>query len=218
MALVMYDLDGTLLDTAPEITTAVNLTLQDFSHGSVTDNEVRRWIGHGTGFLMQQAWQATERGSTHAWPDVMSCFIKHYEETVGTSSQPYPKVLETLAYLKSIGVKQAVVTNKESRFTNKIIEAHGLGQYMDLVISGDSLEFKKPHPGVVEHCLHELDMMKGQSLFVGDSETDLATARAAGIIFWAVPYGYNHGRPIAMAEPDRIIEDISSITSYFEGM
>ena len=219
MALVMYDLDGTLLDTAQEITQAVNLTLQHFEHGSVDEVEVRRWIGHGTGFLMQQAWAATVRNKdkTH-WDGIMKKFGEFYEQTAGTTSSPYEKVIETLELLKSKGFKQAIVTNKEGRYTQKIVKSHGLEKYMDMVISGDTLSVKKPHPGVIEHCLHELDVMSGQSIFIGDSETDLATARAAGVVCWAVPYGYNHGRPIAMAEPDRVIPDISYVTGYFEGM
>jgi phosphoglycolate phosphatase len=219
MALIMYDLDGTLLDTAKEITLAVNLTLQHFSHGSVSDIEVQRWIGHGTGFLMQQAWAATGTNNDRQhWDAIMKKFGQNYEETAGTSSRPYPEVIETLALLKGKGFKQAIITNKETRYTEKIIAAHGLGQYMDMVICGDTLPIKKPDPGVIDYCLHELDVMSGQALFVGDSETDLATAKAAGIVFWAVPYGYNHGRSIAMADPGRVIPDISYVTSYFEGM
>ena len=218
MALVMYDLDGTLLDTAGEITEAVNRTLRDFNHGSVTEQEVKRWIGHGTGFLMQQAWAATGASSHYNWETVMANFMGHYEATAGTMGKPYPMVMETLAEMKAKGFKQAVITNKECRYTQRIIEAHGLDQFMDMVICGDTLPIKKPHPGVIEHCLHNLDVMTGQSLFVGDSETDIATARAAGVVCWTVPYGYNHGRPIAMADPDRVVPDISYISSYFEGM
>ena len=219
MALVMYDLDGTLLDTAQEITQAVNLTLKHFEHGSVDEVEIRRWIGHGTSFLMQQAWAATGRNNDQQhWDSIMKKFAVFYEQTAGTTSRPYPQVMETLELLKSKGFKQAIITNKEGRYTQKIVRAHGLDKYMDMTISGDTLAVKKPHPGVIEHCLHELDVMTGQSIFIGDSETDLATARAASVVCWAVPYGYNHGRPIAMADPDRVIPDISYVTGYFEGM
>jgi phosphoglycolate phosphatase len=218
MALVMYDLDGTLLDTATEITQAVNLTLMDFECRGVDESDVRRWIGHGTGWLMQQAWAATAGQKNEPWDKVMERFIVHYQETAGTSSTPFPKVIETLEKVKGIGVKQAIVTNKETRFTDRVLAAHDLKKYFDMIICGDTLPVKKPHPGVIEHCLNELHTSVGHSLFIGDSEIDVATARAAGVVCWAVPYGYNHGRPISMADPDRLVPDISDVPNYFRGI
>jgi len=222
MALVMYDLDGTLLDTASEITKAVNLTLEDFSCRHVDEADVRRWIGHGTGWLMEQAWAANAANNPAnkavAWSDVMGRFMIHYGATAGTSSQFFPKVVETLQKVKSIGIKQAIITNKETKFTQRIVEKYDLAQYFDMVICGDTLPFKKPHPGVIEHCIHALESSAGHSLFIGDSEIDVATAKAAGVVCWAVPYGYNHGRPISMADPDRLVPDISDVPNYFRGI
>ncbi|OYY47840.1 MAG: hypothetical protein B7Y55_14475, partial [Polynucleobacter sp. 35-46-207] len=96
MALVMYDLDGTLLDTATEITQAVNLTLEDFSCRHVDEADVRRWIGHGTGWLMEQAWAANAGDKSVPWTEVMHRFMIHYGNTAGTCSQFFPKVIETL--------------------------------------------------------------------------------------------------------------------------
>lgn len=218
MALVMYDLDGTLLDTANEITRAVNLTLLDFDCRGVDEVDVRRWIGHGTGWLMQQAWVAASGNKNVSWDDVMDRFIFHYQATAGTSSIPFPKVIETLEKVKAIGVKQAIVTNKETRFTNRVLAAHQLEKYFDMIICGDTLAMKKPHPGVIEHCLSVLNTSAGHSLFIGDSEIDVATAKLAGVVCWAVPYGYNHGRPIALANPDLVVPDISNVPNYFRGI
>jgi phosphoglycolate phosphatase len=218
MALVMYDLDGTLLDTANEITKAVNLTLEEFACRHVDEADVRRWIGHGTGWLMEQAWAANAGGKAVPWHQVMERFVIHYGNTAGTSSQLFPKVLETLENVRSIGVKQAIITNKETKFTDRVLASYDLRKYFDMVICGDTLAFKKPHPGVIEHCIHAMDSSPGHSLFVGDSEIDVATAKAAGIVCWAVPYGYNHGRPIALADPDRLVPDISDVPNYFRGI
>lgn len=215
MALVMYDLDGTLLDTAGEICEAVNLTLADFNHDSVSDGQVRSWIGHGTGWLMKTAWQNTEGSDVEPWDDVMTRFIHHYEVTAGTSSIAFPHVLETLQKARDYGVKQAIVTNKERRFTDRILQKHGLQNAFDMVICGDSLAVKKPNPAVIEHCLATLGATHGEALFVGDSEIDVSTAKAAGVVCWAVPYGYNMGRPIADAMPDRIVPDIREVPNYF---
>ncbi len=218
MALVMYDLDGTLLDTAAEITEAVNLTLQEFNHTLVTEEEVRRWIGQGTGWLMETAWKETSGPEASSWSAVMTRFIHHYEATAGTSSTAFPYVIETLQKARDYGVKQALVTNKERRFTDRVLEKHGLTDAFDLIICGDSLTVKKPHPDVIHHCLMALDETAAASLFVGDSQTDVSTAKAAGVICWAVPYGYNHGRPIEETMPDRVVPDIRDVPNYFRHM
>ena len=176
MALVMYDLDGTLLDTADEIAQAVNLTLNEFGLESVSVDQVRNWIGHGTGWLMKRAWEE-QKGSADAvsdadWDKVMKRFVHHYEATAGTTSTPFPHVLETLRKASDYGVKQAVVTNKERRFADRILEKHGLTDQFDLVICGDSLSVKKPNPAVITHCLNTLGATQGESLFIGDSEID----------------------------------------------
>jgi len=223
MALVMYDLDGTLLDTADEIAQAVNLTLNEFGLESVSVDQVRNWIGHGTGWLMKRAWEE-QKGSADAvkdtvsdadWDKVMKRFVHHYEATAGTTSTPFPHVLETLRKARDYGVKQAVVTNKERRFADRILEKHGLTDQFDLVICGDSLSVKKPNPAVITHCLNTLGATQGESLFIGDSEIDVSTAKAAGVMCWAVPYGYNLGRPISEAMPDRIVPDIREVPNFF---
>ncbi len=215
MAVVMYDLDGTLLDTASEIAQAVNLTLREFGRDPVTEDDVRNWIGHGTGWLMKRAWEQGGTSDEVSWESVMERFIYHYEATAGTTSKPFPYVLDTLKKARDYGVKQAVVTNKESRFTQRVLERHGLKDSFDLVICGDSLSVKKPDPGVIDHCLHTLGATRGEALFIGDSEIDVSTARAAGVVCWAVPYGYNLGRPIEDAMPDRIVQDIREVPNFF---
>jgi phosphoglycolate phosphatase len=149
----------------------------------------------------------------------MSRFIHHYFETAGTQSHPYPHVMETLRKLNALGVQCAILTNKEGRFTERVISAHGLDQgQFSRVISGDTLPTKKPHPGGIHHLMAELGETAGTTLFVGDSEIDVATAKAAGVMCWAVPYGYNHGRPISQADPDRIVDDIRPVATYFTAL
>jgi phosphoglycolate phosphatase len=215
----MYDLDGTLLDTASEIALAVNLTLTEFDRPLVVEDDVRTWIGHGTAWLMKQAWEATSANQKiYPFEQVMERFIVHYGNTAGVSSQFFHKVIETLEEVQSLGIQQAIITNKEGRFTERVIEAHGLKDYFDLIISGDTLAVKKPNPGVIEHCMQTLGAVADECLFVGDSEIDVATAKAAGVICWAVPYGYNHGRHISTANPDRVVPDISHVPNFFRGL
>lgn len=219
MALVMFDLDGTLLDTASEIADSVNRTLHDFGKPAVSLEEVRDWIGYGTGWLMRQAWTKSAGEPDEAiWPKVMERFIAHYYDCAGSSSVPFPHVMATLDRLKELRVKCAVVTNKETRFTDRILAKHGMQDSFDMVICGDTLSVKKPSPAVIEHCLHTLSESAGESLFVGDSEIDVATARAAGVTCWAVPYGYNMGSPITAAAPDRVVDTIEPVPNFFKGL
>lgn len=217
--LIIFDLDGTLIETAGEIGLAVNRTLEDFKLDPVSDSDVRRWIGHGTGWLMKQAW--LDRGEdpemdADLWEEVMARFVHHYYETAGTLSHPYPHVLETLKKLGEMGVKRAILTNKEGRFTDRVLSAHGLGaSLLDAVVSGDTLPVKKPDPSGIRHLLTQFNSSAEDALFVGDSETDIKTARAAKLICWAVPYGYNHGRPIADEQPDRVVDDVRPVLEYF---
>lgn len=215
MALVMYDLDGTLIDTVGEIAQAVNLTMQDFGLNPVDETDVRAWIGHGMGWLMQQVCAAKRHESAIARDSVMERFVVHYEARAGTTSSLFPFVAETLNKVRSMGIRQAVITNKEKRFTDRILDRHGIAHLFDLVVCGDSLTIRKPDPGVIHHCLRVLQQTPEASLFVGDSEIDIATAKNAGIVCWAVPYGYNRGRPIAQAQPDYLVEDIRGVPDYF---
>lgn len=216
MALVMYDLDGTLIDTASEIALAVNTTLTQYQFNVVTENQVKAWIGHGTAWLMQQAWPDKRDIHTQdTWNHVMENFMQHYKNVVGTISRPYPDVLQTLVELKKQGIKQAIVTNKEEPYTSKILAQHRMQDFFDVVISGNSLSYKKPNAAVIEYCLETLSETKENSLFVGDSEIDIATAKNAGVTCWVVPYGYNAGRDIAQANPDKIINSISQVPAFF---
>lgn len=216
MALVMYDLDGTLIDTASEIAKAVNATLTQHGHNEVSEIQVKNWIGNGTQRLMQQAWpNKCDIETNDTWVDVMQHFMQHYQLVVGTISKPYPEVVETLISLKKHGIKQAVVTNKEEPYTSKILAQHNMQDFFDVVIAGNTLPFKKPNAAVVEHCLQILNESKKNSLFVGDSEIDISTAKNAGVTCWVVPYGYNAGRDITEVNPDKVIDNISQITGFF---
>lgn len=218
MALVMFDLDGTLLDTASEIGESVNRTLTEFKLPMVELRQVREWIGHGTGWLMRRAWsEVAGSDDSMDWAVVMRSFNYHYENCAGSLSRPYPDVLDTLAALAGRGVKRAVVTNKEGRFTEKILRTHGLEQSFDMVVSGDTYPVKKPDPLVIYNCLQGCNQAAADALFVGDSSIDVETARAAGVACWAVPYGYNMGQPIEAAGPDRVIETIKDVLVFFEG-
>lgn len=215
--LVMFDLDGTLIETAPEIFDAVNDTLRRFDLPDVTQQQVNDWIGHGTRELLIQALAYTGKTNDAAVRAsdslvlIAAEFDKNYQLRCGTRSQLYPKVRETLVALRQRGVKLAVVTNKEGRYTATVLNAHQMMPLFDRVVSGDTLARKKPDPLGIQSCLTEFGVSVERALFVGDSSIDVATARNAGVVVWALPYGYNMGQPIESCSPDRVISDCSAL-------
>ena len=216
MALVMYDLDGTLLDTAEEMYFAVNSTLDQHGHQLVTLAQVKTWVGYGTEWLMRQAWpNKSELDLQPTWENIMSDFANHYDVVAGTKSQLYPKVLETLEMIKQLGIRQAVVTNKEQPFTSRILEKNGIINYFDLVVAGNTLPVRKPDAAVVQLCLNTFGSNVKNSLFVGDSAIDIATAKNANVTCWVVPYGYNGGKDIRLSNPDKLIQDLSIVPQFF---
>lgn len=211
--LVMFDLDGTLIETAPEIMDAVNDTLSSFAFAPVTQQQVNDWIGHGTRELLIQALafaSNTDVASVRTGASlegIARVFDKHYQLRCGTRSKLYPQVRETLVALRTRGVKTAVITNKEGRYTATVLNAHQLMPLLDCVVSGDTMTTKKPNPAGIDHCLTRFGVVRARALFVGDSSIDVATARNAGVEVWALPYGYNMGQPIEACAPDRVIAD-----------
>ena len=215
--LVLFDLDGTLVETAAEIADAVNDTMARFQLPPVSEARVAGWIGHGTHELLVQALAAqgqTDVGAVRASTSLQLAsleFDRYYLQRSGTRSTLYPQVRETLAALRTRGVALALVTNKETRYTQRVLAAHGLEAAFDRVIGGDTMPTKKPDPAGVQACLTQFGVNRERALFVGDSSIDVATARAAGVPVWAVPYGYNQGQAIAASAPDRLIDDISAL-------
>jgi len=213
--LVMFDLVGTLVETGPEICDAVNDTLQRLGLPKVSQQQVNDWIGHGTRELLVQAlvfsgnMNEVKVRASGSMTQIATEFNKHHKRRSGTRSQLYPQVRETLTALRSRGVKLAVVTNKEARYTETVLETHQLMPLVDWVVSGDTLPTKKPDPAGIESCLAQFGVPSHRALFVGDSSIDVATARTAGVTVWALPYGYNRGQPIQACAPDRVIANCS---------
>ena len=217
--LILFDLDGTLIETAPEIADAVNDTLAECGRSGVSQRQVNHWIGHGTRELLIQALAFTdalgadEVRNSNSFAAIETVFTRHYQRRCGTRSHLYPHVRETLVALRSAGVKLVVMTNKEGRYTQTVLDVHGLTPLFHRVISGDTLPVKKPNPAAVDDCLLRFGVARERALFVGDSSIDVATARNAGIAVWALPYGYNMGEPIEACGPDRVIPDLSALTT-----
>lgn len=212
--LITFDLDGTLFDTAPEIALAVNRTLDEYGYPAISLDTVIGYIGHGTQELMRQVLISLGVDPDIVLDTVMPVFDAHYDATVGTLAQPYPGVPEALARLRAADMLMGVVTNKNRRFTLRLLENAGFEPYFDVVVGGDSLPYKKPHPLPIRHCLERLKVPVREAAHLGDSKTDIQTARRAGVAAWAVPYGYKYGEPITDAQPDRVFQSIAEMADH----
>lgn len=214
-----FDLDGTLVETAPEIADAVNDTLRYFDWPVVTQQQVNDWIGHGTKELLIMALASVTKSSVEAvrvsddLKQALPIFDRYYQERCGTRSHLYPHVKEVLTRLRQQGSKLAVVTNKEGRYTDIVLRVHELTDLFDIVISGDSFPVKKPNPTSVQNCLARWNVLPQQALFVGDSSIDAQTARNANVPVWLLPYGYNMGQTVQSCQPDRVIANFSELLS-----
>jgi phosphoglycolate phosphatase len=218
-ALLSFDLDGTLVDTASEIAEAANRTLSAMGLDRIPPPQITQLIGHGAHALMRKLLRQVRQGETAdmgAWPEaaVLRAFDAHYADTVGSSAVPYPGAGEALQRLRAAGVKLACTTNKELRHAQRVLHANRLDSYFHLVVGGDSLPWQKPDAGVLQTVAERLGAQLAHTAHVGDSAIDIAAARNAGVAAWAVPYGYNGGAAIASSEPDRIFDRLEEVADH----
>jgi len=204
LRVILYDLDGTLMETAPEIADAINDTLRRRGHPLVPAALVRGWIGDGARALLARALaDAGEPASAvdSAWP----AFSNDYAGRCGTNSLVHDGVRAMLQRLRAQGLQQVLLTNKETAFTQRLLVRHQLLADFDLIVAGDTLPVKKPHPGMVLHALSALQARPDEALLVGDSTTDVRTARAAGVAVQLVRHGYPQGSLTGADAPDAFI-------------
>ena len=214
--LVLFDLDGTVLDTAPDIADAINDWLAAKKLPAPPLDAVKGRIGRGTLEMLVQSYaEASGTPPEELRHDgvaqrMLEEYLPHFMRHCGQRSRPYPGARECLARTRAAGIHTVLVTNKERRATQPLLEAHDLERLFDLILCGDTLTARKPHPLPVLHSLQVFNVPPSRALLIGDSDIDVQTARNAGIAVWAVPHGYNGGRPISNA--DRVMPDFEAIT------
>jgi len=215
--LVLLDLDGTLVDSLPDLAYAVNKTLLELSISERDIISIRNWIGNGLEKLLHRALTNDNDGKAESglFDKALTRFTAIYSENICTLSTCYPGVREGIDYLKEKDIKLACVTNKRKQFVGPILEKLGIIDDMNIIIAGDTLARKKPDPLPLLHAESVFNIISGQSLMVGDSECDVLAARAAGIQIVCVSYGYNQGRDISETNPDAVIDSITDLANLF---
>ena len=215
---VLLDLDGTLLDTAPEIAAAAADMLAELGLEPVEPDRVRLFIGKGIPSLVRRTLEA----SLGAAPDerrvgsAIEGFFFHYAKRNGSLASPYPGAREGLEALRAMGLPLACVTNKAAQFTRPLLEATGLGRYFDAVVSGDTAARKKPAPDPLLFACGQLGVAPGAALMVGDSTNDALAARAAGCPVLLVPYGYSEGVEVQKIDCDGIVSTLLHVAGLLK--
>jgi phosphoglycolate phosphatase len=208
---IVIDLDGTLLHTAPELAESANRMLRDMGRPAVSQDLLMSYIGNGISWLVKRALT----GDMHAEPDAalydraLPIFEKHYTELL-LQSKPFDGVIVGLDAMKAAGFRLGCITNKVARYTEPLLKGIGLAHYFEIVLSGDTLPEKKPHPMPLLHSAKFFNVPIQQLLLIGDSLNDAVAARAAGCPIFCVPYGYNHGEPVDGLDLDAVIGDLSA--------
>ncbi len=207
---VLVDLDGTLLDTAPDLAAAANAMLDDLRLPRVPEATVRDFIGKGVANLVRRSLEASG-GSAPAealFEQAQALFSRHYERLNGRLARVYPGVREGLAAMRAQGLGLGCVTNKAARFTEPLLAAAGLAEFFGAVVSGDTTAKRKPDPGPFLHACRLLGVPAAQTVVIGDSANDAQGTRAAGCAVLLVPYGYREGRELQAIECDGVVASL----------
>ena len=204
---IAFDLDGTLVDTLPDLLEAANRMLADLGRPAVVESAVRTYVGDGVDRLVKRLLSDDPEGEPD--PELFdragSVFRSHYSGVLSHASRPFPGVAEGLREMRRQGLRLACITNKPAVFTEPLLRDVGLALYLDLVLSGDSLPRKKPDPLPLLHCAQVFGVPASRLLMIGDSPNDTRAARAAGCPVFCVPYGYRGTLGVHELDCDAIV-------------
>ncbi|HEX5629646.1 MAG TPA: phosphoglycolate phosphatase [Usitatibacteraceae bacterium] len=204
----LFDLDGTLVDTAPDLAAAANRMLADLGRASLPDDRIRDFVGKGVMNLVNRCFEASGGGGEEDRARAHAVFERHYSAGIADRSRPYPGVVDGLEALERAGIAMGCVTNKAGRFTEPLLELTGLRRFFGVVVSGDTVERKKPHPDPMLYAAGKLGASPAETLVVGDSLNDVQSARAAGCAVVVVPYGYREGLSLEDLGADAVVASV----------
>jgi phosphoglycolate phosphatase len=214
--LVMIDVDGTLVDSVPDLAYCVDQMMLSLDMPVRGEETVRHWVGNGVPRLVERALTGELDGSPsqEAFDKAYPIFLDLYAQNSSVSSTLYEGVMEGLDYLKSKDYLLGCVTNKAEQFTLPLLQSLGIIDYFGTVISGDTLEKKKPDPLPLIHGANFFNIKPNECLMLGDSVSDVKAARAASFQIICMSYGYNHGNNIADENPDLVIDSMAQLRDY----
>ena len=218
--LVMFDLDGTLMDSVPDLAAAVDKMLMLLGRAPAGAARVRNWIGNGSPVLVRRALAGGlehEGVADELAEEALALFMQAYAGSHELTTV-YPGVRECLDWLRERDVCLSIITNKPAQFIEPLLEEKGLAGYFSWLVGGDTLPQQKPDPAALLWVMSQAGVGPGASLFVGDSRNDVRAAKAAGVPCVALSYGYNHGEPISNEQPALVLDDLSELVASVSGL
>lgn len=215
---LIFDLDGTLIDTAPDLLAATNAVLAEAGRATVDPASLRQMVGFGARALILQAMEATGGAPDEAeLPRLVDSFVAHYRAHIADHSVVFPRVEATLAALKDSGARLAVLTNKPHELTGLLLPALKMEHYFDAIFGAGRMSYTKPDPRIFHDVVAEIGGPGSGAIMIGDSKTDVATARAAGVPVIVVSYGYTT-EPAHTLGGDALINDFAQIPALVAQM
>ena len=216
---ILFDLDGTLIDSAPDLAVAVNHMLKTLKRDTFSQNTIRYWVGNGAQVLVKRALSGQSEIDENLDPllfeKALGIFLTFYAQNLAVTTVTYPNVASALKTLKEAGYHLAIVTNKPFDFVAPILKGLNIDGLFELHLGGDSLAQKKPDPAPLLHVCEKLGVTVEQCVMVGDSKNDILAANAAGMQSIGVSYGYNYGEDIGSYNPDIVVDDFADILKTF---
>ncbi|GLT17901.1 phosphoglycolate phosphatase [Vibrio zhanjiangensis] len=218
--LIAFDLDGTLLDSVPDLAVAAEQTVKALGFPSVTEEQVRDYVGNGADVLIARALSRSLAVNPDLDAELLDkarqLFDDYYEKSGHQLSHLYSQVRETLEQLYQAGFVLALVTNKPSKFVPEVLKKHRIDTFFADVIGGDTFSDKKPSPVALNWLLNKYHLQPQQMLMVGDSKNDILAAKNAGCLSFGLTYGYNHGEPISDSQPDFVSDCITDLVDVVQ--
>ncbi len=214
--LIMIDVDGTLVDSVPDLAYCVDETMKAIGKKPWGEAQVRHWVGNGVPKLVERSLTGELEGTPDQaeYDQAYPIFLELYSRNTSVRSCLYDGVKEGLDYMKAQGYTLGCVTNKAEQFTLPILKDLGIFDYFGIVVSGDTLSKKKPDPLPLLHSAEFFGIDPQHSLMLGDSVSDVKASRAAGFEIICMSYGYNHGNDIRDTNPDLVIDSMAELKEY----
>jgi phosphoglycolate phosphatase len=216
--MILIDLDGTLVDSVPDLAYCVDEMMLRLGRPAHGEAKVRDWVGNGVERLVRRALTGSLDGEPEEadFQRAYPLFLDLYAENTSQRSVLYPGIREGLDYLKREGCRLGCVTNKAAQFTLPLLKDLGIYDRFEIVVAGDSLPKKKPDPLPLLHAAERLGVKPADAMMIGDSQSDVKAARAAGFRIVCMSYGYNHGEDIRNSQPDAVIDSLLELRGLLE--
>lgn len=217
-SLLIFDLDGTLVDSAGDLADATNTALQELNKSTFDETIIRNWVGNGAKVLIARALS----GSYDINPNLdetllnqaLALFFHHYSHNTCVKTKPYAGVEHGLKQLKQAGFILTLATNKPQQFVPTILQTLGWENLFTLILGGDSLTEKKPNPAPLLHICQQLNIEPQHSYMIGDSKNDILAGKNANIDTLALSYGYNHGESVQLYEPNQVFDNFDDLVKF----